>query len=369
MDTSHRIEMAAKALEHEYDSGRSLPGFLLSSQLSASRLVVPASSSPSMLNSPVLADDQSGYATFGGDSVRLGAPSEINYSFEEDESSLSMRMRAVAIGSQPDILDDIMLVDDQDEQEEIVEDIPEQQLLAMMELQEPSIDVCRRIFLPNWTTAAHANKVLPFDRVRELFEDGRTVVDGFAPLDLSESNAAARAMLHAGSLRPARDFLSLEEDPFRDRNARGDSIAFLLPHDDAKVLKSYPTPIQSVLDRLLALREDLKSRVIHLRDELPASSCEYQLAFYPGDGVAAYETHRDAFPVDDLSDDVQRRVTAVVYLNETTGGGQLRVHLKNGEHVDIDPVPGRLVLFLSGVVDHEFLPCSSDRFALTAWWR
>lgn len=40
----------------------------------------------------------------------------------------------------------------------------------------------------------------------------------------------------------------------------------------------------------------------------------------------------------------------------------------NGEAVlDIDPVSGRLVVFLSGAIDHAVLPSHKARVALTAW--
>lgn len=37
--------------------------------------------------------------------------------------------------------------------------------------------------------------------------------------------------------------------------------------------------------------------------------------------------------------------------------------------VDIDPLPGRLVVFLSGAIDHAVLPSHQARVALTAWCR
>ena len=41
---------------------------------------------------------------------------------------------------------------------------------------------------------------------------------------------------------------------------------------------------------------------------------------------------------------------------------------ENGVGVmDVAPVAGRMVVFLSGCVDHEVLPSYSDRIALTAW--
>lgn len=49
---------------------------------------------------------------------------------------------------------------------------------------------------------------------------------------------------------------------------------------------------------------------------------------------------------------------------------QTGIHIQevNGERVlDIAPVSGRLVVFLSGAIDHAVLPSHNPRVALTAW--
>eukprot|EP01023_Acetabularia_acetabulum_P047006 TRINITY_DN4924_c0_g1_i2.p3 TRINITY_DN4924_c0_g1~~TRINITY_DN4924_c0_g1_i2.p3 ORF type:complete len:226 (-),score=58.63 TRINITY_DN4924_c0_g1_i2:757-1434(-) len=219
------------------------------------------------------------------------------------------------------------------------------------------------------------------------------------------------------------------------------------------------------------LLEDLVE-IMHLKHK----SAEYQLAHSPGGG-SRYVRHRDAFP-DDGSEEHQRRVTAIVYMNShwrQEDGGQLRIwppklrnipsrlmssaqivhliHHRNhgaaasqseaafsdhsdanslrsemGPHVfgpgsttssivaeastvaggefndgssmddgsvenggrgtnnntpvglewsevegervlDIAPVAGRMVLFMSGAVDHAVQQCQNDRVALTAWFQ
>ena len=35
--------------------------------------------------------------------------------------------------------------------------------------------------------------------------------------------------------------------------------------------------------------------------------------------------------------------------------------------VNIDPLPGRLIVFLSGAIDHAVLPSHQSRVALTPW--
>ena len=43
-------------------------------------------------------------------------------------------------------------------------------------------------------------------------------------------------------------------------------------------------------------------------------------------------------------------------------------HTVDGEQVvDIDPLAGRMVVFLSGAIDHAVLPSHKPRVAVTAW--
>ncbi|KAI9330505.1 hypothetical protein DFJ73DRAFT_858752 [Zopfochytrium polystomum] len=113
------------------------------------------------------------------------------------------------------------------------------------------------------------------------------------------------------------------------------------------------------------LQEDL-SQFISL-----AGETELQLAVYKGDG-GRYERHRDAFPTDDPNDQEQRRVTAVLYLTDhhaKGSGGDIKLFRPLGSQSVVETRQGRLLLFLSGVVDHEVLPVSADRAAISAWMR
>ncbi|HXH64049.1 MAG TPA: 2OG-Fe(II) oxygenase [Mariprofundaceae bacterium] len=70
-----------------------------------------------------------------------------------------------------------------------------------------------------------------------------------------------------------------------------------------------------------------------------------------------------------------RVVTSILYLNRewrATDGGQLRLYTDPsgaGEYVDILPLHGRLVTFLSGGLFHEVLPANRHRISLTGWHR
>ena len=71
------------------------------------------------------------------------------------------------------------------------------------------------------------------------------------------------------------------------------------------------------------------------------------------------------------------QVTAILYTStgwQQQDGGMLRLWQPPGTHrdgsaeeIDIEPLGGRLVLFLSGALDHAVQPSQAVRVALTAW--
>ena len=174
--------------------------------------------------------------------------------------------------------------------------------------------------------------------VEQLGGEGWFVRDGFMSDD---EVRAARAELERLSMRPA------EMVGAKDEAQRGDRIAWLDP-------ESAPPALAALCERLEALRAAIA------RDAwLPTTHAEIQAAHYPGGG-ARYVRHRDAPEKQN-----RRRVTAIVYLNPgwtPADGGQLRI----GEH-DLEPIAGRLVVFLSERVEHEVLPAHAPRYAVTAW--
>jgi SM-20-related protein len=50
-------------------------------------------------------------------------------------------------------------------------------------------------------------------------------------------------------------------------------------------------------------------------------------------------------------------------------GGALRIRADNGRFRDIEPLGGRLVLFLSESREHEVLVTRVPRLSLTGWFR
>ena len=94
--------------------------------------------------------------------------------------------------------------------------------------------------------------------------------------------------------------------------------------------------------------------------------CHYA-RYAPG---AFYRKHFDRF-----RGDARRILSSVLYLNDgwkNGDGGALRLFLGDGEnadHVDVQPVGGTLVLFLSERFAHEVLPAKRERLSLAGWFR
>jgi hypothetical protein len=124
-----------------------------------------------------------------------------------------------------------------------------------------------------------------------------------------------------------------------------------------------------------------------------------QLAQYPGNGLANYPRHLDqcAKSLQELglleywrlSDYRRRSLTSILYLNESewdgaVDGGQIRCYQRGmddkenetsgsgtskqqQQHEDVVPQGGKLLIFDSRRIEHEVLPSTRNRTALTSW--
>ena len=139
-------------------------------------------------------------------------------------------------------------------------------------------------------------------------------------------------------------------------DVRGDRI-FWLDQSSAGTIEQ---PFWQALD---ALRGALNEALL-----LGLFSFEAHYAVYPPG--AFYRRHRDQFRSRVSSSDV-RVISCVMYLNEdwtSADGGALRMY--DDERVrDVLPVAGTLVCFLSDRFEHEVLPATRERLALTGWFR
>ncbi|KAI9322788.1 hypothetical protein BX666DRAFT_1898466 [Dichotomocladium elegans] len=272
----------------------------------------------------------------------------------------------------PDQLDDV--------EEEVVEEIPENELLKYLDEQENPLYIAQRLFYHEINTtesqadSAHWNLTcLSARTIEDLYAHGWATVDGLIDLPtLKGARIEAEKLYENGEYTRASDLANDPDDPFRDGTARDDWITWLDPQQRASGKNG--VHLQAVLDFISGPLHDDLAKMIRLNGRT-----EYQLAVYnPGMG-ARYERHRDAFPTDDPEDTHQRRITAILYLNPgwTPGhGGELKIYgrtspngVTDAADRTVDPLLGKLVIFLSGVVDHAVLPANTQRVALTAWMR
>ena len=202
---------------------------------------------------------------------------------------------------------------------------------------------------------------------------------------------------------------------------RGDHIAFL----HAGKSPGDAPPFSEVMLRFAALQRELADVIDLNTSNEREEEQEYQLALYRGTNIG-YEQHRDAMPDDGCggsgecsNEQRQRQVTAVAYTTENwtedEHGGQLKLWLTpvqakawaeagwpgrgkahapsslatngnasctSGSVTDgrdsatsdavaelvVAPIAGRLIIFLSGAVDHSVLPSHANRVAVTAWY-
>jgi len=196
------------------------------------------------------------------------------------------------------------------------------------------------------TAAALADVVAGLDRA------GFAVVGDFLP-------SAAIAALRTEASR--RDAAALFTPAGVGRGAaraertdiRGDRIVWL----DEMHAAGAERPLFAALDALrLAVNAALYLGLFEF---------EGHYALYPPG--ADYARHRDRFRDDDA-----RVVSCVLYLNDgwrVADGGALRLHLDRGVYRDVLPVGGTLACFLAERFEHEVLPATRERLALSGWFR
>ena len=185
----------------------------------------------------------------------------------------------------------------------------------------------------------------------ELRADGISVSDDFLPAGevhaLAECAALRRARGDFGEARIGAD-RSLQ----RREDIRGDRICWLAKAE---------FPAEALLLHSL---EQLRLR-LNEGAYLGLLDLEIHYAWYPPG--AAYSLH-----VDRPMGSAGRRVSLVLYLNEqwsAADGGALRIRADDGRFRDIEPLGGRLVLFLSESREHEVLVTRGPRLSLTGWFR
>lgn len=150
-----------------------------------------------------------------------------------------------------------------------------------------------------------------------------------------------------------------------NKKLRGDSIYWLNEANSSVAQQTY-------LDQMELLRLALNQHLY-----LGLFALESHLALYQIG--AAYGKHLDRFQQNNTnsSHQVVRQISCILYLNQNwieDDGGHLRLyHNQSSEttdapYLDIAPLGGRLVLFLSDTFYHEVLLTNKARMSLTGWF-
>lgn len=288
-------------------------------------------------------------------------------------------------------------------------------LNRIVDVLEDQFNFCAKLFrfqsakVDEAVAVAKSHTILREQHVRSLLLHGFCMIDGFVSIaTVGKVFALCKEFVKKTqtfvSTHTEEDFENMEEPPdylmFRGKpeSARGDMLSWL----DAENPPATVPPLKGVFDRYRVLQQEL-ARVIRLQ-----GGKESQMAYYPNRGIG-YRRHRDTVPDDGTSPSDNRRITAITYCNpewdESHGGKvggehtkqktgltrsslQLRVWLSRRDNytvIEIDPRPGRLFLFLSGVLDHEVSlafyllylasfhakqvrPAYHERVAVTTWY-
>jgi SM-20-related protein len=186
-------------------------------------------------------------------------------------------------------------------------------------------------------------------------ERGWSVTPGFVPAHLvAELRREALALWQEGAFRHAG--VGRGTDLRVRPEVRTDRVCWI---DRARCSAAQ----LAYLDRLEALRQVL-NRTLYLG----LFDFEGHLAVYPRGSY--YRRHLDQFRGVEL-----RTLTAILYLNEDwtdADGGQLRIFTDDEDetrYVEIPPLGGQLVTFLSARFLHEVLPARRDRVSITGWFK
>jgi SM-20-related protein len=180
---------------------------------------------------------------------------------------------------------------------------------------------------------------------------------GISVRDQFVASAQTRALLQCAQVRRARgDFaparVGSRADAQRREDIRGDYTCWLRE-------PLYPAE-RSLLNQLEALRLELNREATLCLFELELHYARYP----PGAGYAPH--------VDQPLGTTQRQVSLVLYLNTDwlpADGGVLRLHGMDDGNLDIEPIGGRLVCFLTPGRVHEVLTARRERLSISGWFR
>ena len=198
--------------------------------------------------------------------------------------------------------------------------------------------------------------------IDDLTKNGYAICEDFLPAQIIQAMAdKAEKRYIDGKMLVAKTGKNANAQHSAIRN---DSIYWL---DEDSLNSSTQTYFAKIEALKVALNQSL---FMNLHD------VETHLAVYPIGGV--YLKHLDQFKQTGNTPTPERQLSSVLYLNDNwqeDEGGELRLHLNEvannnvSKYIDILPIAGRLVLFLSADFWHEVLPATRNRISLAGWFR
>lgn len=198
-----------------------------------------------------------------------------------------------------------------------------------------------------------------------LMQSGWATIDDWMPAEVVEGIASISSESMSTRSGGGSDGVAWRSP--EPRNARTDVATWL--NKDSRPA-SDPLLAEQLLPKIHALTADLAQLMEGISGRL-----EIQLACFPAAVNARYQRHTDA-DANGNPASADRKVTCILYCNpgwDKPSAGCLRLtkadHDKGGAGgtIDIEPIGGRLLVFLSGAMAHEVLPTAADRYAITAW--
>lgn len=220
--------------------------------------------------------------------------------------------------------------------------------------------------MPLPPTSSTAQKTLA-EIIMDVASDGYSIVDDFLPPSLvAELCQEAQNLLKSGAMRLAGT--GKGGKALLDGNLRGDLIHWLGDTDSCNP-DNIPARL-AYLQHMELLREEINQHFY-----LGLFDFECHFAIYPPGKY--YRKHLDQFrpSASPSSASPQRQISCILYLNKQwhrEDGGQLKIYLEGENdtpYLEIEPIGGRLVTFLSSRFWHEVLPAKRERVSLTGWFR
>jgi len=193
-----------------------------------------------------------------------------------------------------------------------------------------------------------------------IANDGYAIIEHFLPPEtIVTLGSDAKKLQGIGEMHRAstgQNRAGQNSAAIADDSIRGDFIHWL---EETTISAAQQQYLQCMENLCVSLNQSFYLGLFEL---------ESHFAIYsPG---AVYRKHLDQF-----QDNSHRQMSCVLYLNQNwqhENGGQLRLYL-DGEnpapYLDVEPVGGTMIAFLSGRFWHEVLPAKRERMSLTGWFR